>query len=369
MSLAPHSIITNASLRVPPQNMDAEKSVLGSLMIDPKAMHIIVDILHPEDFYHSKHGMTYEAMLDLFEAKEPIDILTLSSKLSEKNILTDIGGKAYLSELVNSVPSASNVKHYAEIVHKKSILRNLIESSNHISQLGYNEEEELDSVLDEAEKKIFGITRMSLKQRFLNVKHALEEAWERIDRLHKRKGELRGVPTGFHDLDNKLAGLQKADLVILAARPSMGKTALALDIARNVACRSNIPVGIFSLEMSSQQLVDRLLAAEAHVDAWKLRTGQLSNESDFQRISDALSTLASAPIFIDDEASNNIMQMRSMARRLQAEHGLGLIIVDYLQLMVPRRQMESTVQQITEISRSLNSLAREPNVPILALSQ
>ncbi len=359
----------NSALRVPPQNVDAEKSVLGSVMIDPNAIYVVMDVLRPEDFYTGKNGIIYEAMLELNEKKEPIDILTLSARLTEKKQLDSIGGKAYLSELVNSVPTAANAKHYAELVYKKSVLRNLIDSSNHISQLGYEEENELDEVLDTAEKKIFGITRMSLKQRFLSVKHALEEAWERIDRLHKNKGEIRGVPTGFKDMDAKLAGFQKADLVILAARPSMGKTALALDIARNVACRHSIPVGIFSLEMSSQQLVDRLLSAEAHVDSWKLRTGQLSNENEFQRLQDALSSLATAPIYIDDEPSNNIMQMRAMARRLQAEHGLGLIIVDYLQLMVPRKQNDSTVQQITEISRSLKSLARELNVPVLALSQ
>lgn len=359
----------NSALRVPPQNIDAEKSVLGSIMIDPNAIYVVVDILHPEDFYTNKNGLIYETMLELNDKKEAIDILTLSARLSEKRQLEAIGGKTYLSEIVNSVPTAANAKHYAELVYKKSVLRNLIESSNHISQMGYEEENELDEVLDTAEKKIFGITRMSLKQRFLNVKHALEEAWDRIDRLHKNKGELRGVPTGFKDMDSKLAGFQKADLIILAARPSMGKTALALDIARHVACRQSVPVGIFSLEMSSQQLVDRLLAAEAHVDSWKLRTGQLSSEDEFGRLQDAMSSLATAPIYIDDEPSNNIMQMRAMARRLQAEHGLGLIIVDYLQLMVPRKPNDSTVQQITEISRALKGLARELNVPVLALSQ
>jgi replicative DNA helicase len=308
-------------------------------------------------------------MLDLYEKKEPIDVLSLASRLKEKKLLDEIGRNSYLAELVNCVPTASNVKHYAEIVRKKSVLRNLIESSEEISQLGYNEEEDIDEVLDSAEKKIFSIARYSLKQKFLNIKEALEEAWERFDRLHKSKGELRGIPTGFTELDNILAGFQKSDLIILAARPSVGKTALALDIARNIACRSKIPVGIFSLEMSSQQLVDRLLSAEAHVDSWKLRTGRLSTDDEFTRIRDALDTLSSAPIFIDDEASNNIMQMRAKARRLQAEYGLGLLIVDYIQLMVPRQRVESAVQQMTEISRSLKGLARELEVPILAISQ
>lgn len=362
-------VIKNSKLRMPPHNLEAEKSVLGSLMLDSKAINIIVDILKPEDFYHQKHQLIYQAMFDLYEKKEPIDVLSVSSRLKEKKILDEIGGHSYLAELVNCVPTASNAKHYAEIVQKKSVLRNLIESSDHICQLGYNEEDEIDEILDEAEKKIFSIARFSIKQRFLKIKHALEEAWERFDRMYKSKGELRGIPTGFPELDNLLAGFQKSDLIILAARPSVGKTSLALDIARNVACKYNIPVGIFSLEMSSQQLTDRLLAAQAHIDSWKLRTGRLSNDDEFTRIRDALDTLASAPIFIDDEASNNIMQMRAKARRLQAEHNLGLLIVDYIQLMVPRQKTENLVQQMTEISRSLKGLARELEVPILALSQ
>jgi replicative DNA helicase len=361
--------LKTSGLRMPPQNLEAEKSVLGSLMLDQKAIHIVVDILKPEDFYHQKHQIIYQAMLDLYDKKEPIDVLSVASRLKEKKLLDEIGKNSYLAELVNCVPTASNIKHYAEIVRKKSVLRNLIESSEEISQLGYNEENEVDEVLDSAEKKIFSIARYSLKQKFLNIKEALEEAWERFDRLHKSKGDLRGIPTGFAELDNILAGFQKSDLIILASRPAMGKTSLALDIARNIACRHKIPVGIFSLEMSSQQLVDRLLAAEAHVDSWKLRTGRLSTDDEFTRIRDALGTLSSAPIFIDDEASNNILQMRAKARRLQAEHGLGLLIVDYIQLMVPRQRMESAVQQMTEISRSLKGLSRELDIPILAISQ
>jgi len=365
----PKDTIKNSKLRMPPHNLEAEKSVLGSLMLDSKTSNIVVDILKPEDFYHQKHQLIYQAMLDLYEKKDPIDVLSVSSRLKEKKLLDEIGGHSYLAELVNCVPTASNAKHYAEIVQKKSVLRNLIESSSHISQLGYNEEDEIDEILDEAEKKIFSVARFSIKQKFLQLKHTLEEAWERFDRLHKSKGELRGIPTGFPELDALLAGFQKSDLIILAARPSVGKTTLALDISRNIACKHNIPVGIFSLEMSSQQLTDRLLAAQAHVDSWKLRTGRLSNDDEFARIRDSLDILASAPIFIDDEASNNIMQMRAKARRLQAEHGLGLLVVDYIQLMVPRQRIENAVQQMTEISRSLKGLAKELDVPILALSQ
>lgn len=359
---------SNNATRMPPQNVDAEKSVLGSLMLDPRAMSVVVDILLPDDFYVNKHGAIYAAMLDLYNRKEPIDMLSVSNKLKEKNQMESSGGSAYLAELVNCVPTASNVKHYADIVQKKSVLRDLIESSGHISQLGYSEDNDLDVLLDEAEKKIFSIARYSSKQKFGSLKANLVDAWERFEKLHKSKGEMRGVPSGFSELDNLLAGFQKSDLIILAARPSVGKSALALDIARNVAAK-NVPVGIFSLEMSTQSLVDRMLASEAHVDSWKLRTGRLSSEDEFRRVRDALDKLSNVPIYIDDESSMNIMQMRAKARRLQAEHGLGLLVVDYLQLMVPRQNNDNMVQQITEISRSLKGLARELDVPIIALSQ
>ncbi len=357
------------SLRMPPQDLEAERSVLGSLMLDTKAINIVIDIIKREDFYHQKNQIIYQSMVDLQERSEPIDVLSVSSRLKEKKQLEQIGGNSYLTDLVNYVPTASNVKHYAEIVRKKGVLRDLIESSEEISQLGYREEEDIDELLDKAEQKIFGIARISGKQRFQSIKDVLEEAWERFDRLHKSKTELRGIPTGFSDLDNLLSGFQKSDLIILAARPSVGKTAFALDIARNVACKHNIPVGIFSLEMATQQIVDRLLAAEAHVDSWKLRTGRLSSDDEFSRIRDALDSLAKAPIFIDDGPGNNILQMRAKARRLQAEYGLGLLVVDYIQLMVPRQHMESAVREMTEISRSLKGLARELEVPILAVSQ
>lgn len=358
--------------RMPPNDLEAEKSVLGALMLDSNAMNVVVDIIKSDDFYDHKHSIIHDAMLDLYEKQEPIDVLSVSSRLKEKKSLKQAGASTYLADLVNTVATTSNVKHYAEIVRKKKILRDLIESSSQISHLGYNEEEDIEEVLDEAERKIFSIARYSVKQKFQTVKSALAEAWERIDRLHKSGDEMRGISTGFSGLDNILAGLQKSDLIILAARPSMGKTALALDIARNVAKKGKA-VGIFSLEMSSQQLVDRLLVAEAKVDSWKLRTGRLSRDEDFAKISMALDTLSRSPIFIDDEPSKNIMQMRAMARRLQSEHaeqgGLGLLIVDYLQLIMPRQRIENIVQQMTEISRALKALAKELDVPILALSQ
>jgi len=359
--------------KLPPQSLDAEESVLGALMMDKNAVIRVADILRPEDFYKRAHQLIYSAIVALYEKSEPIDALSLSNKLKESSDLETIGGTTYLTSLVNTVPTASNVLHYAKIVRHKKILRDLISASQDIANLGWQENQDIELVLDEAEKKIFSISERSLKQDFLPIKLALEDAFERIDRLHKGDGALRGVSTGFADLDHYLAGFQKSDLIIIAARPSLGKTSLALDIARSVAVKEKIPVGIFSLEMSKEQLVDRLLASEAGVDLWRLRTGRLSmdgEDSDFSKIQEAMGILAEAPIFIDDAASSNILQMRTMARRLQAEHGLGLVIVDYLQLMEGRNGgSENRVQEISEISRSLKNLARELDVPVLALSQ
>lgn len=357
-------------MRLPPQNKEAEMCVLGSLMLDKDAFSHVIDILKPDCFYKDQHRQIYEAMQELFEKREPIDVLSISNRLREKKTLDDVGGVSYLTSLVNAVPTASNIVHYAQIVHRKYVLRSIISASQEIGQLGYQESDEVATLLDEAEKKIFSISHGSLRQRFLPISEALEAAWDRIDNLQKGD-RLRGVATGITQLDNLLSGFQRSDLIILAARPSFGKTSLALDIARHIALRENIPVGIFSLEMSTDQLVDRMLAAEAHVDSWRLRTGRLSADSDdFLRIRDALERLSKAPIFIDDEPSNNILQMRAMARRLQAEHGLGLLIVDYLQLITYHKSnSESLVREVTEISRSLKGLARELNVPLVAISQ
>ncbi|KKS98266.1 MAG: Replicative DNA helicase, partial [Candidatus Giovannonibacteria bacterium GW2011_GWA1_43_15] len=356
--------------RMPPQNIEAEISLLGSLLLDGGVIDEVSDMLGPEDFYKREHQIIYEAVINLFNRQKAIDVLTVGDTLKADGKLEEAGGNSCLTTLVNSVPTASNAVYYAEIVHKKKILRDLISASHEISQLGYREGEDVEVLMDEVEKKVFAIAQKSLIRGFEPVAGALGEAWERIDRLHKSGGgNLRGVPTGFKELDNKLSGFQKSDFIVLAARPSLGKTALAMDIARHVALNEKIPVGIFSLEMSREQLVDRLIAAEARVDLWHLRTGRLSSEDDFESIRDAMGRLNSAPLFIDDEVSTNILQMRAKARRLQAEKNLGLIIVDYLQLMVPRTQFESMVQQITEISRSLKALARELNVPVLALSQ
>ncbi len=357
------------SPRIPPQNIDTEKALLGSIMLRPEGMYEITDVVRRESFYSEKHRILFDVMLELHARHEPIDLLSMSSRLKEHGKFENTGGGSYLAELVDTVPSSSNAKHYAEIVQKKHILRTLIDAAEHISELGYNEIDEIETVLDEAEKKIFSITNASIAKKFVSIKDTLGEAWERLDLMHKGGGVLRGVPTGYPALDTLLSGLQNSDLIILAARPSMGKTTLALDIARQAAINHNIPVAIFSLEMNTQQLVDRMISAEARVNAWKLRTGKLNLDSEFDQIRSALERLSKAPIFIDDQAGTSIMKMRSAARKLKSEHGLGLIIVDYLQLMTTNKQYDSMVNQVTEISRSLKGLAKELDVPVMALSQ
>lgn len=357
------------TLRMPPHSIDAEQSVLGSLMLDKDAVTRIADFLKAEDFYRDTNAIVYECMVELYENREPIDVLSVSNRLEEKSKLDDIGGAAYLASLLNSVPSSANVVHYAKLVQKKATLRRLIAAGTDIAEMGYDESEDVEQKLDEAEQRIFKVSQKVIKQDFVSIRPILENAFERIDQLHKSDSAFRGVPTGFPDLDQVLSGLQKSDLIILAARPSIGKTTLALDIARQAGIYAKTPVGIFSLEMGSDQLVDRMIASQANVDLWRLRTGKLHDE-DFQQIGDAIGILSEAPIFIDDTGSVNIMSMRTMARRLQAEHKLGLIIIDYLQLMEGRsRAGDNRVQEISEISRGLKQLARELNIPILALSQ
>lgn len=357
-------------IKIPPQSIDAEKALLGSLMLDKEGIVKIIDFLRPGDFYKSAHSKIYQAMVDLFEKREPTDLLTLTQRLREKKELEEIGGASFLSELLQTVPTPSHLLHYAKIVREKKVLRDLIQASEEISALSYEESKDIDLVLDEAEKKIFGIAQQSLTQTFLPIKSELDEAFERIDKIHsKRPRVLRGITTGFPKLDDILAGFQKGDLILLASRPGLGKTALSLDIARAVAIKERVPVGIFSLEMGKEQLVDRVIAAEANVSLWRLRTGRLSEDEDFEKLQKALSTLSQAQIFIDDAASSTVLQMRAMSRRLQAEKGLGLLIIDYLQLIQPRNLNENVVQQVTEISRSLKSLAKELNVPVLAMSQ
>ncbi|HSH31876.1 MAG TPA: replicative DNA helicase [Candidatus Saccharimonadales bacterium] len=360
---------TAASAKLPPQNLEAEASLLGAILIDKEAIIKVADQVAPDDFYAERHSLIFTAILDLYEARQPLDILTLSNKLEAVGELARLGGAAYLTELVNAVPSAAHVAHYAGIVAHKATLRRLITAATRITGLGYDESTPLDGLLDRAEQTLFEVSQKNLKQNFVPISSVLAESFDRLDSLHKDNNQLRGVPTGYKALDNVLAGLQKSDLVILAARPSMGKTTLALNIAQHVAVKEGIPVGIFSLEMSKEQLIDRLLAGESGIDAWKLRTGKLE-DSDFPKINQAMAMLSDAPLFIDDSAMTNVMEMRTKARRLQSEHDLGLIVIDYLQLMSGRKMSsDNRVQEVSEISRGLKGLARELNVPVVALSQ
>ena len=354
--------------KLPPQNVQAEASLLGSILMDPEAMIKVAEKVMAADFYEVRHQIIYRQVLELFEKRRPIDVLTVSEKLEGTGSLDEIGGSAYLTELVNTVPSAAHVDEYAEIVGHKAALRRLISAAEDIIRMGYDEETALDMLLDKAEMKVFGVSQRQLRQTFVSLGDVLAASFDRLDELHKDRDKMRGLPTGFRDLDYILAGLQNSDLVVVAARPSMGKTTLAMNIAHHVAVKEGVPVGIFSLEMSQDQLVDRLLAAESGVDAWKLRTGNLE-DTDFAKLGDAMGALAEAPIYMDDSASLNALEMRTKARRMQSEHGLGLLIIDYLQLMTSTGSYEGRVWEVSEISRGLKALARELNIPVMALSQ
>ncbi|MDP3964399.1 MAG: replicative DNA helicase [bacterium] len=358
---------------MPPQNLEAEQAVLGSLLIDKDAIIKVADILSPQDFYKDIHGMIYEAMLGLYDKREPIDLLSLANKLEENNQLESVGSRSYLTTLANAVPTSSHVVSYSKIIQKKATLRRLIGSASDIAQMGYQEDDDLDVLLDKAEQSLFNVSQKFLKQNFSSIKNLLTEAFDRMDELHRESGKLRGLPTGFPDLDNVLAGFQKSDLIILAARPSVGKTSLALDFARQAAIQHKASIGIFSLEMSKEQLIDRMLCADAKVSLWKFRTGHLSDqgeENDFTSIAHAMGKLSEASIYIDDSATANIMEIRTKARRLQSEHGLDMIIVDYLQLMEGRNQnSDNRVQEVAEITRGLKAIARELNIPVVGLSQ
>jgi replicative DNA helicase len=358
--------------KIPPQNVDAEASLLGAILIDSEAIVKVADIVSPEDFYDDRHGHIYKAMRTIYDKQGPVDILTLSDQLKNADLLETVGGAGYLTELTNFVPTAAHANRYAEIVANKSMRRRLIKASQDITQYGYREEENLQVLIEQAEARLFEVSQKHTKQDVVSLETILSESFDRLDELHKDKGSIRGIPTGYKDLDNILAGLQRSDLSVLAARPSMGKTALSLNIAHNVAVKSNLPVLIFSLEMSKEQLVDRLLAAEAGVDSWNLRTGNLS-DADFEKIGHAMGTLSEAQIYIDDTPSITVAELRTKARREAHQRPLGLIIVDYLQLMSgsarPGGDMGNRVQEISEISRGLKGIARELNVPLMALSQ
>lgn len=355
----------------PPQNIDAEASLLGAILIDSDAIVKVADNLSSEDFYDPKHERIYEAITQLYEKHSPIDVLTLSDQLKSTGFLDFVGGGAYLTELTNYVPTAAHVDQYAAIVAQKATRRRLIKATQDIIAIGQDENQSLHDLIDQAETKLFEVSQRHIKQDIISLETALSESFERLDELHKDKGKLRGIPTGFKDLDNILAGFQRSDLVILAARTSIGKTALALNIAHNIALDSGETVLIFSLEMSKEQLVDRLLAIESGVDAWALRTGNLS-DADFEKIGQAMGSLSEAQIYIDDTPSITVSDLRTKARREAHQHNLGLIVVDYLQLMSGGSHFggdANRVQEISEISRGLKGVARELNIPVLALSQ
>ncbi|MDO8551189.1 MAG: replicative DNA helicase [bacterium] len=353
--------------RIPPHSDDVEKCVLGSCLIDKDAVLAVVEFLRPEHFYNENHTAIFKAILTLYEERTPIDIVTLAEKLKKQKDLTKIGGNAYLADLVAEVPTAANAEHYGRIIKNNYIKRQLISASSQIAEMAFTETNEASDVLDRAEQQIFSLSQAHVKQVFQPIKEALAESFDRLDELHKRSGGLRGVPTGFKDLDNVLAGFQDSNLIILAARPGIGKTALGLNIARHVAVDEKLPVGIFSLEMSREELVDRLLVRQADIDAWKLKTGKLDAD-DFTRLSDGMGILAEAPLYIDDTPGISILEMRTKARRLQVEHGLKMLVVDYLQL-IRGRQIENRVQEVTEISQGLKNLARELKIPVISISQ
>lgn len=354
-------------LKVPPHSEEAEKSVLGAMLIDVDAIVTVTGILTPRDFYTGIHEMIYESMLGLYEERKPIDIVTLTAQIKKQKLLDKVN-QSYLVELLNAVPTAANVEHYAGIIKELSTKRHLIHLGTEITQDSFDEKKELREIMEHAESSIFAISQGNIKKGFIPIKQTLAGSFDRIDELNKTGGGLRGVASGFTDLDKLLAGMQPANLLILAARPGQGKTALAMNLAQNVAVQNKVPIGVFSLEMSQEELVDRLLVGQADIDAWKLKTGNLSS-NDFAKLSEAMGILADSPIFIDDTPGISINEIRSKARRLQMEHNIGMLIVDYLQLVDPGKKVESRVQEVGIVSTGLKNLARELKIPILALSQ
>ncbi len=354
--------------KVPPHDTAAEQSVLGAVLIDKDAMIDVAEFLRPEHFYKEAHGAIFAAMISLFEQHEPVDVVTLTAELKKSGALKMIGGASYISDLLGVVPTSAHAAQYGHIIKEQYMKRQLISAAANITERAFREEGDAQKILDHAESEIFAISQQSARRDFIPIKSALAASFDRLDELHKRAGGFRGVPTGFSDIDFKLSGMQDANLLILAARPGTGKTAMVLNIAQHVAVREKLPVGFFSLEMSKEELVDRLLVSQADIDAWKLKTGKLSDD-DFTRLSEAMGELAEAPMFIDDTPGINILEMRTKARRLQVEHGVKLIIVDYLQLADSGRRFDNRVQEVSVISQSLKNLARELRVPVLACSQ
>ncbi|HMS31477.1 MAG TPA: replicative DNA helicase [Candidatus Saccharibacteria bacterium] len=357
--------------KIPPQNIDAEVSLLGSVLIEDEVITSIADKILPGDFYDKRHGTIYAAMVKLYEKHQPVDLLTLSNALKDNDELEDVGGSSYLTELTNAVPTAAHAEHYADIVAEKSMRRKLIKASEDIVNLSFGDgASSVQEILEQAEKRLFAVSQQTTKQDLVSIEQILADGFDRLDELHKNKGRLRGVRTGWKDLDNMTAGLQRSDLIILAARPAMGKTTLVGNLIQNVATHENQAVLFFSLEMSKDQLVDRMLASESGVDAWNIRTGNLTDD-DFEKLGAAMGSLSEAPIYIDDTPGITVLEMRTKARREAQKHPLGLIVIDYLQLMSGSRGGGdfNRVQEVSEISRGLKLIARELNVPVIALSQ
>ncbi|MEA3305128.1 MAG: replicative DNA helicase [Patescibacteria group bacterium] len=359
----------NPTLKIAPHSIESEQGMIGSVLIDKDAFIKIVDILQPQNFYEPRHQMIYEAMMDLFYAHKPIDLVTLTSKLKDKGDLEKIGGGSYLSELAETVPTSSHIVQYANTVREKSTLRGLIRAGQDISALGYDQESEIDGTVEQAEKVLYATTQSYIKENFVHIREIVESVYDKTIEIHDNAedGATRGLSTGFRDLDNILSGFQPADLVIVAARPSMGKTAFVLNIAQKIGLRGKSSVGLFSLEMAKEQLVERMFCSLLQIDSWKLRTGKLEDD-DFNRMGDAIDQIGKANIFIDDVADASVTDIRAKARRLQMEHGLDIIIIDYLQLMKGNNPM-NRVLEISEMTRGLKALARELNVPIVVLSQ
>jgi replicative DNA helicase len=352
------------STKAPPHNEEAEQSVLGAILISKDSIGLVSEKIRPEDFYNPANGKIFEAMMSLYEENKPIDILTLTKALKKQKV-NNIEA-SYLTDLFNVVPTAANIEHYAEIIKEDSTKRNLIKLGSQIAEMGFMEDKEAEELIDKTEASVFAITQGHSIKGFVPIKNSLAESFDRIDELHKSGGGVRGVQTGFTDLDNLLSGMQASNLLILAARPGQGKTALIINMAQHIGIVEKKPIGIFSLEMSQEELVDRLLVGQADVDAWRLKTGRLT-DGDFSRLSEAMGVLADAPIFIDDTPGISISQIRTKARRLQLEHGVSLIVVDYLQLVDPGKRLESRVQEVSVVSQSLKNLARELKIPVLAV--
>ncbi len=357
-----------ANFRVPPHEEDAEKSILGAILIDKDAIVDIAVLLRPEMFYHEGNGKIYEAMMTLYENRDPIDALTVANWLKGEKMLDKVGGRSYLATLSNAVPVASHAVKYAQIVREKYIKRMLISAGAQMGELAFDEGRPLGEILDKAEQSVYALSQTHVSRSFIPIKDALAESFDRLDSLHGSPDGLRGVPSGFTDLDNMLAGMQDSNLIILAARPGIGKTTFATNIAQFVAVEKKMPVGYFALEMSNLEMVDRMLVGQANIDAWKLKTGNLKDD-DFARLSEAMGVLADAPLFIDDTPGQTILELRTKARRLHSQVGLKLLVVDYLQLCVGDKSYESRVQEVGSISQGLKNLARELRIPVLALSQ